>query len=165
MALVRFVLFCIFFTIGASAVTLAIITDEVSDYYENKKLLKKVRANSEKIASLTTEYDAQIQYIQTDPKVLSRLRKVTLGQETDSWDTVYPKASEEQLAAASVAVLEDLQPSDQFADIPHWLQRCSEPRFRQSLFFAGAGLILITFIFFGTVKSSAETEDRSIQTQ
>jgi len=43
-------------------------------------------------------------------------------------------------------------PSD--ATIPKWLQRCSEPRHRIALFLAGAGLVLVSLVFF-TPKADA----------
>jgi hypothetical protein len=32
--------------------------------------------------------------------------------------------------------------------IPGWLQRCSEPRRKIALFIAGAGLVLVSLVFF-----------------
>jgi hypothetical protein len=150
MGLVRYVLFCLFFAIGAGTVGLSILADEVRDYYESKSLLAKTLADNEKIQSLTADYESQIQQIQNDPNTILRLKLVTLGEEPTAKDTVYPKASEEQLAAAGRALLEDSQSPKTGSDIPEWVQRCSEPDLRQSLFFAGAGLVLIAFICFGS---------------
>jgi len=150
MRLGRYVLFCLFFGIGAGTVGLSILADEMRDYYESKSLLAKVLADNEKIQSLTADYESQIQQIQNDPNSLLRLKLVTLGAEPTGQDTAYPKASDEQLAAAGRVLLEDLQSPKTGPHIPKWVRRCSEPNLRRSLFFAGAGLVLITFIFFGS---------------
>ncbi len=39
-------------------------------------------------------------------------------------------------------------------NVPAWLTRCSEPHRRIILFFAGAGLILISFICFGPAEQT-----------
>jgi hypothetical protein len=126
MRLVRYVLFCLFFGIGAGTVGLSILAGEVRDYYESKGLLAKTLADNEKIRSLTADYESQIQQIQNDPNSLLRLKLVTLGAEPSGKGTAYPKASDEQLAAAGRALLEDLRPPKTGSDIPKWVQRCSE---------------------------------------
>ena len=146
MDFVRFVLFCIFFAIGAGAVALSIVGDEVGDYYNNKNILKKIQADNEKIKSLAAEYDLQIQQLQNDPNTRQRLKYITLGQEPSAKDTAFPKVSEKQLATAKLPG--DSQSTQEQSNIPKWIKRCTDPKLRQGLFFAGAGLILITFLFF-----------------
>ena len=149
MGLVRYVLFCLFFAVGAGAVALSILADEVHNYYEGKSLLEKALADNEDIQFLTIEYEAQIDEIRNDPNILGRLRRVALGREPSAEDTAFPRASEELLTEAGAAVLEDLRADLPAREIPKWVKRCSEPNVRRSLFFAGAGLVLVTFIFFG----------------
>ena len=54
------------------------------------------------------------------------------------------------------ALLEETDTQQDPSTRPAWLERCRQPRFRQSLFIAGAGLVLITFIFFGTPAKIAK---------
>ena len=160
MRLVRYVLFCLFFAVGTGAVALAVLADEISDYCQGRNLLEKTLADNEDIQFLTIEYEAQIHEIRKDPNIISRLERVTLGRQPGAEDTAFPRASEELLTEAGAAVLADLRTSRPAREIPKWVKRCSEPNVRRSLFFAGAGLILVTFIFFGAPakKASSQTE-------
>ncbi len=149
MGLVRYVLFCLFFAVGAGAVALSILADEVHNYYEGRGLLEKTLADNENIQFLTIEYEAQIDEIRNDPNIVLRLERVTLGREPSAEDTAFPRASQELLTEAGTAVLADLRADRPARKIPMWAKRISEPKVRRSLFFAGAGLVLVTFIFFG----------------
>ena len=153
----RFVIFCIFFAAGVGAIALSILAGEIrNELYGNKAALSKINSENEEIESMISQYDSQIKQIQTDPEVLDRFKRVTLGQpEPQSDDTAYPTTSEEQLKAATQALLEDLESKQTEPEIPNWVKRCSQPRFRQSLFFAGTALLLITFLFFGLQKSKS----------
>ena len=149
MRIVRYILFCLFFAVGAGAVALAVLADEIRDYCQGGVLLAETLAENEDIRFLTVEYAAQIDEIRKDPNILGRLERVTLGRRGDAEETVFPTASEKLLTEAGTAVLEDLQADRPVYKIPTWVERISEPNIRYSLFFAGAGLVLVTFIFFG----------------
>ena len=41
--------------------------------------------------------------------------------------------------------------------VPDWIKRCSKPRSRLILFFAGAGLILVAFACFSSKRNTPET--------
>lgn len=155
----RYILFCVFFAVGILAVVLSIYVDELSEYYKNKDLLKTIDSDNEKIKNLTSQYEFQIEQIESDPNILLRLGRITLGTEPKAEETAFPRASDQILAAAAQAILQETQRPETQNAIPQWLRRSSEPKFRQSLFFAGAGLILITFIFFGTkIKKQPKAE-------
>ena len=164
MGLVRYVLFCLFFAVGAGAVALSILADEMRDYCEGRNLLEKTSADNEDIEFLTIEYEAQIDEIRNDPNILGRLRRVTLGREPSAEDTAFPRASQELLSEAGAAVLADLRTSRPAREIPKWVKRSSEPNVRRSLFFAGAGLVLVTFIFFGA-PARKNPKDQAQQTK
>jgi len=164
MGLVRYVLFCIFFAVGSGAVALAVLADEVRDYCEGRNLLAKTLADNEDIQFLTIEYEAQIDEIRNDPNIVGRLERVTLGRQGGAEDTAFPTASDELLSEAGKAVLADLRTGRPARKIPTWAERISEPNIRYSLFFAGAGLVLVTFIFFGApAKKVAEHEPEQIR--
>ena len=161
--IVRYILFCLFFAVGTGAVALAVLADEIRDYCEGRNLLAKTLADNEDIEFLTIEYAAQIDEIRDDPNILGRLERVTLGRQDGAEDTAFPRASEKLLSEAGKAVLADLRAGRPARKIPKWVERVSEPNIRYSLFFAGAGLVLVTFIFFGA-PAKKPPEDRAEQT-
>lgn len=149
-AVLRFVFFCIFFAIGSAAMTLGILAGEINDYYHSKDLLTATQQQIENIKTLTAQYDAQLHQIQKDPNILSRLKLVTIGEKPHARDTVFPKASE--LDAAAAALLEDQQNTQEPPAVPQWTKRISHTNTRKALFGAGAILVLLAFVFFGTPK-------------
>lgn len=160
MRLARYVLFCLLFAVGTGAVALAVLADEIRDYCKGRNLLAKTLVDNEDIQFLTIEYEAQIHEIRSDPNIVGRLERVTLGRQPGAEDTAFPRASEKLLTEAGAAVLADLRTPRPARKIPTWAERISEPNIRYSLFFAGAGLVLVTFIFFGAPakKVPGETE-------
>ena len=122
-AVLRFVFFCLFFAIGSGVMTLAILAGEINDYYRSKDKLAATQRQIENIKNLTAQYDAQLRQIEKDPNILSRLRQVTFGEKPHAEDTVFPKASE--LDAAAAALLEDRQTPQLSPAVPRWPQRIS----------------------------------------
>jgi hypothetical protein len=148
-AILRFILFCVFFSVGASAIVLAILAGELQQLYDGRAVLQSQQAGNDKIAILIDDYDGQIKFINQDPNVLKRLERSTFGTKPVAEDTAFPMASDEGLETARKALLEEMD-TKRGSPTPEWLERSLQPKFRQSLFVAGAGLVLITFIFFGT---------------
>lgn len=152
-AFVRYVVFCIFFTVGTVAIAVSMLIDpEITQYYANVSQLRRVEVDNARIEKLLAEYNAQITQIERDPNMLVNLRAIALGDEPKTDGTVLPKASQEVLAQAKEALLSDMAQDKNARDIPLWVERCSIPNNRRILFVAGCGLILITFIFFGTPR-------------
>ncbi len=149
----RFVFFCLFFAIGSGAMTLAILAGEINDYYRSKDRLTITQQQIENIKTLTSEYDARLRHIEKDPNILSRLRQVTFGEKPHAEDTVFPRASE--LDAAGAALLEDRQTPQLSPAVPRWPERISHTKTRKALFLAGAVLVLLAFVFFGTQKPAS----------
>ncbi len=164
MRLVRYLLFCFFFAVGTGAVALAVLADEIREYCQGRNLLAKTLADNEDIRFLTIEYEAQIHEIRSDPNIVGRLRRVTLGREPSAEDTAFPRASEKLLTEAGSAVLADLRADRPAHKIPTWAERISEPNIRYSLFFAGAGLVLVTFIFFGAPAKNVSGKTKQTHT-
>lgn len=152
-AFFRYIMFCIFFAIGAGAIAVSmLIHPEVTKYYQNISQLNQIDQGNKKIEKLITQYDAQINQIDKDPNLLSKLKTITFGDEPALEGAVLPKASNEQLAIAKEALLQDLQAKENKPPIPLWVQRCSEVTNRKILFVSGCALILTAFIFFGTPR-------------
>ena len=148
--IIRVFLFVVFFGIGAAAVGGSILCDDLLRYYHNRQLLKAAKESLSHLESLNTDYDALLQQLQKDPNFVKRIAPATLGIEPNDEDTIYPKVTAEQLAAARKALTEDpnRQPAELMA--PDWIIRCSKSPYRIILFLAGAFLILISFIWFGS---------------
>ena len=162
MRLVRYLAFCVFSAIGISAIAVSILIEpELADYYRNKELLKENEAANEEIKSLISEYEAQIELIKKNPEVLERLKKVTLGEEKGDEGSVYPEITDSGLAQATAALFEDLKAHKTKPMVPQWIQRCREPDNRKVLFGAGAGLILVGFVFFGTTQQKDLTDNET----
>lgn len=145
----RMLLFAVFFSIGAAALSISSLCDDLLRYYHNKQLLKSAKESLKRLDSLNADYDALLRQLQEDPNLIKRIAHAALGTERKDEDTVYPKVTPEQLDAARKALTEG--PNRQFHEpmTPLWLTRCREPRRRMMLFFSGAFLILISFIWFG----------------
>lgn len=148
---VSFFLFCVFFAIGLSGLGLSVLCDDLVSFYSGREVLRAVEASSEKLRSLNEDYDILLEQLRDDPNLLERVARVTLGSGLEDSNAVYPKARPEELVAAREALARDSEVS---ADVlPQWLERIREPRRRLVLFLSGSVLILIAFIFFGTVKT------------
>ena len=150
MSFLRFVLFCVFFAVGTAAIALSIQADEIQNLYKSKDILAKTLADNEKIIALEKDNDALVKHILENPEVLDRLKRVTLGEEPQAEDTIFPKVSHQQLAAAGQALFDNLESAPPELSIPQWVLRCAEPKSRMILFYCGAALILVAFVFFGT---------------
>ena len=145
---VHFLLFVIFFSVGAGALGAAALCDDLILYWRNEHLVEQAHLSLDRLRSLNDEYDALLQELQDDPNLLKRIAPATLGTQPEDPNAVYPKARARELAVARRALMDETGESSQDAEIPKWLRRCSEPRHRIALFLAGAGLVLISLVFF-----------------
>jgi len=109
----------------------------------------------QRLKSLGADYDALLQQLQEDPNLLERLGPATLGTGRNDGNTVYPRVMPEQLDAARKALTEEPRQEGPEPTMPRWLTRCKEPSRRVSLFAAGAVLILISFMWFGSVDNKS----------
>ena len=161
LAILRYFLFCIFFFVAASAIAISILAEELATYYNNRLLQKQILEENQKINRLISRYDDQIQQIKTEPNILSMLEPITFGSEPEGGDISYPRASTEQLIAAHNALLEDIntgtKPDNTY--IARWIHRSTDPKNRKVIFFTGAALMIITFIFFGTPGPIKQWDD------
>lgn len=153
--IIRYLLFCVFFTAGAGAIVLSILIEpELVDYYQGRQMLDQIHQENKKIKSLTADYQAQIELIQSEPNILARLEAVTFGRTpTADTQTADPTPDSKALTQAAKAVLEEIQEEETTEyPLPKWFKRCRQSNIRRALFAAGAGLVIITFLFFGTPK-------------
>jgi hypothetical protein len=158
----RLICFCIFFTIGGSAVVLSILTGELETYYRNRNLPIRIKQMNEDISRLTAKYEMQITQIREDPAILRHLESVTFGTVPQSNEAIFPKASGDALLAAKEALSATMNQPLGPDPLPKWLARIAGPdnqRMRLTLLVAGLGLVMVTFIFFGRTLRPSTPED------
>lgn len=146
---IQAVLFFLFFSIGAASLSSSILCDDLIRYYQNKQLLKTAQGSLSRLESLNTDYDVLLKRLEEDPNlIVERLAPVTLGTGTQDPNTVYPRVTSQQLAAARKALMEESSRETAEVTMPQWLRRCSKSRNRILLFISGVVLVLISFVCF-----------------
>ena len=146
---IQAVLFFLFFSIGAASLSSSILCDDLIQYYRYKQRLREEQASLGRLESLNEDYDALLKRLEDDPNlVVDRLAPATFGTETEDPNTVYPRATSRQLAAARKALMEESNREPAEVQMPQWLRRCSKPRNRILLFTSGVVLVLISFVCF-----------------
>jgi hypothetical protein len=156
--ILRTLLFVIFFSIGTAALAGAILCDDLLRYYRDKQLLRSAEETLNKLESLNADYDALLKQLEENPSLLERIAPATLGTEPADANTVYPKVTAEQLDATRKVLAADLEQQPSRTEMPGWVVRCNEPSRRIVLFLAGALLILISFMCFGTVEKRSKSK-------
>jgi hypothetical protein len=151
----RTVFFCLFVGTGLAALTVSILADELLELYLYKLEIKKNQLANQHLQKLSAEYESVLKQIEDDPNILARLAGVGLGAEPNSVDTAYPKVPEHTRLAAE-KILRNRQPDADTPSPPAWLTRCNKPLPRTIMFFCSAGLIIVSFICFGTKKQPAD---------
>ena len=157
--LIRFLWFCLFFSVGFGAMTLAILVEpELMNYYLSRRALSDLYAQNEKIKELTDQYTAQINLIEQEPNVLDRIRVLAFNQPPQREDTIFPRSDNQKLRQKTQTLFDQLeQKQNTQLPPPAWLQRCIQPNIRRALFVAGAVLVLLTFMFFGSTRRAPNT--------
>lgn len=146
--IIHFLLFVTFFSVGAGALGAAALCDDLIAHWRNEQLVREAHRSLDRLRSLNEEYDALLKELQDDPNLVRRLAPVTLGTQPEDPNAVYPRARAQELAVARRALIDRAEQDPSEAVLPEWLERCSEPRHRIALFLAGAGLVLISLVFF-----------------
>ena len=155
----RTILFAVFFSIGAASMGCSLLCKDLAGYYRNKQLLRTAQQYLNKLESLNIDYDVLLKQLESDPNLIKRIASATLGIEPEDANTIYPKPTNEQLAAARKVLAKEIsQNQDQKLTIPKWLTRCNDPRNRIILFLAGAGLILTSFACFAPIRNTKEDQ-------
>jgi hypothetical protein len=150
---IRFVLFAVFFLTGTGAIVLSILADpELRNYYQSRAALAQIQRQNEKILSLTSQYETLIGRIESEPNMLDRLIPLTFGHKPQAADTAFPHVQNQGLQTETEKLLEQIEHTPPVEPMPTWFARILEPKIRRGLFLSGAGLVLITCIFFGTSK-------------
>lgn len=145
---IHVILFVVFFGIGATSLSSSILCDDLIQYYQNKQLLKMAQESLERLKSLNEDYDVLLSQLESDPNLVKRIASATFGVEGEDQNTVNPKVTPSQLAAAKKALKEE--PNRPAANLvfPRLLSRCCKPHPRAVLFIIGSALIITSFVFF-----------------
>ncbi len=149
--IIRITFFALFFSIGAGAMGLSVLCEDLVKYYSNVQLTESARQSIENLNSLNEAYDSILQKLEEDPNIYKRIAPAASGSQYKDPNAIYPKAAARQLAAAKKA-LEDSNDEDIEPAMPAWLGRCSEPHKRMTLFFSGIALMLLAFVCFRPLK-------------
>lgn len=156
-SLIRFIAFLITFGVGAGALTLSVLCDDLARFLTNKQVLTQ---EQDKLAALKNKvevYDALLKNLKQDPDLVQRIAPAVLGIEIEDPNTAYPLTGVYELAVAK-EVLKDNENIASLA-MPAWFVRSCEERRRTALFLAGGVLVLIAFACFGLVKPEQVEEE------
>lgn len=155
---IRTLLFVVFFSIGAAAMSGLVLCDDLARHYRNKHFLRQAEQLTQRLESLNADYDALLHQLEDDPNLIKRIAPAAIGADQNEPNTVYPRATAQELAAAKKALAEIAEQEPNEPILPAWLVRCSEPRLRTYLFISGAALILVSFVCFGRIKKLPDDE-------
>ncbi len=158
MRFLRYLFFCLFFTVGAAAVTLSILADEIMQHYRGRMVLDETIDENQRLRELNAQADVQIEMLESDPNLVSRFEALTFRREPFAEDTVFPKPDDSVETAAETALRDGFDRRTENTQIPLWLERIAVENYRLSLFLAGCGLIITCFIFFGTEKRTLKSQ-------
>jgi hypothetical protein len=152
---IRTIFYVLFFAFGAASLGLSVLCEDLYQYYQNRQLARAARHSLEKLKALNDDYNMLLSQLDEDPNLIKRLAPAAIGSEQPDPNTVYPRVTARQLAAARRALTD---PNQQAAEpvIPGWLSRCSEPPKRLALFVSGIALILISFICFRPASNAGK---------
>jgi len=155
---IRTLLFVVFFSIGAAAMSGSVLCDDLVSHYRNKHFRKQVERLNQRRESLIADYDALLGQLSDDPNLIKRIAPAAIGADQNEPNTIYPRATAQEFAAARKALAQIAEQEPNEPVLPAWLARCSEPRLRTYLFISGAALILVSFVCFGRIKKSPDEE-------
>jgi hypothetical protein len=157
---IRLLVFAIFFLAGSSAIVLSILAEpELKNYYQSRAALAQIRQQNEKIHSLISQYDVLIGRIESEPNILDRLIPLTFGHTPQAADTAFPQVQDDALKAETEKLVKQIETPAPTESMPNWFTRLLKPKIQRGLFLSGAGLILITCIFFATSKGKLITQE------
>ena len=158
MAFLRFVLFCIFFTVGTTAFWAGVVADDLVQFYTIQGKRDSTKQDVLRLQGAIEDHIVAIERIEADPNVRRRLALVTFGTEPESEDTVYP-ARRDGIVPAGKVLAKINREEPKAAILPPWVERCKSTTGRVLLMIAGAGLIIVAFACFGSTAARKPDHD------
>jgi len=137
-----------FITIGLAAVALSLLSNELLQDYQRRRVHNAQKLVVEKLSALNADYKALLEKIDSDPNITRRLLPATLGIDYREPNTAYPELNAEYLAAAKKSLETGTTDWTIEPQIPAWLKRTNKPLSRTFLFLAGSCLVLIGLVCF-----------------
>ena len=163
-SILRYLFFCIFFVLGASAIALSILSDEITQNYKNAANLKLIEENSQEIERLLKAYDLQLEQVKNDPEILEKLSERILGTEYDGEIVGADPASTRQERRIATEILNrNSDPNEPVPMLRTYAKRATKKHVKQGLFLSGSGLILVAFTFFGAPKQKEEEQTENTE--
>lgn len=131
---------------------LSFLAPEWNENYKSIDQVRRLEASNPKLKERIDTYDKQIQTLENDPGILTRLAEKTLGIDTHNENEAFPQPSNELLEIANRALSEVEKTDAPKTKLREYIERCADKKTRKGLFYSGAALIMITFICFGAAK-------------
>jgi len=156
--IIRTLLFIVFFGVGAASVGGSLLCDDLIRYYRNRQILRQAKELTGRLESLNADYEALLIKLEDDPNLIERLAPAALGADHNDPNTVYPRATAQQLIDAKKKLADAAEQEPNEPPMPACLIRCREPRLRISLFACGTALIVLSFICFGPAKTPPQDD-------
>lgn len=153
--LMSFLFFVLFSGCGLAAVFVSIAAPELRIYYHNRKAVERAEERLEQLKKIEQDYNILLERLKSDPNFIKRAIPPVLASLPNEPNTAYPKAQNEQLKAAARALAENSENKIE-REYPDWLERCSNPKIRWTIFFCGAALVIISLVFF--LKSDSDRQ-------
>ena len=149
--IIRIPLFVLFFSIGASALGLSVLCEDLVRYFRNVQVRESARQAKEKLEILNEDYGSVIKNISEDPNYITRIAPVVGGSQYKDPNAILPKETAQEMAAARRAFGQEQQYEIEPV-LPEWLSRSCETEKRLILFFSGIALMMISFVCFRPLK-------------
>jgi len=157
--IIRTLLFIVFFSIGTAAMAASVLCDDLVRYYCSRHYRNQAERLTSKLKALNDDYYAVLIRMEDDPNLIKRLAPAALGAEPTDANTIFPRATPQELAEAKKALAKIAAAEPNEPAMPVWLERCREPKHRIYLFAAGAALILVSFACFGRLKTPDDEQE------
>ena len=116
-------LFAVFFSAGATSLSVAILSAELVAYFTGEQILHKAEKSLERLESLNDDYEVLLEQLDRDPNALERIAPATLGIAPTDSNVVHPKVTAQNLAAARGALSQYPPQSPPAPEIPNCLTR------------------------------------------
>ena len=148
----KLLIFVILFTVGASAIGISALCDDILLYYRNQQNLAKIENKIDSLLSLNKVYDSLLTRIKNNTDIIHSIAPAVLGIKPKDPNTIYPIAAMPEIKAAEQILKKHTKNKTQIPDMPNWLIRISQHKRKTGLFAAGGILVLISLIYFGLTK-------------
>ena len=154
----RLFFFLVFSTTGIFSITLGVLGPEWKNLYEMNAAIRQTEQNNQRIEEIIKDHQILTAQIKADANILMRIAPLTLGVQPKDPNQPVAKITADTLGRAKAILDQQPQDSPDSPEVPAWLLRCTAINGRITLFAAGAGLIVVSFVCFGKKKSNIKVK-------